>query len=56
MTYTNLFQLGSVATYTCNEGYIPDNTSIARTCTIDGWDGSEFFCKGIFYALINGHS
>ena len=49
--YTSLLQLGSVVTYTCNEGYIPDNTSTARTCTIDGWDGSEFFCKGIFFAL-----
>ena len=52
MFYTNLLQYGSVATYTCNEGYIPDNTSTTRTCTMDGWTGSEFFCRGIFFALL----
>ena len=48
--YTSLLQYGSVASYTCDEGYVPDNTSITRTCTMNGWNGSEFFVE--VYSLL----
>ena len=44
--YTNLFRLGSVATYTCNEGYMQANPGTTQTCTVNGWSGSSFTCTG----------
>ena len=41
--YTNLFLIGSVATFTCNEGYVSNNR--IQVCTTDGWSGSDFTCQ-----------
>ena len=46
INYTSLLQLGSIATYTCNEGYTPDNTNALQICTVNGWSGSNFTCTG----------
>ena len=51
--YTSLLQYGSVATYICYEGFIPDNTSTTRTCTANGWSGYEFLCRGKCFNLLN---
>ena len=54
--YTSLLQYGSVATYICYEGFIPDNTSTTRTCTANGWSGYEFLCRGKCFNLLNDNS
>ena len=43
--YTEQFQIGSVASYTCDVGFEPgDGTT--QICTLNGWSGSDFTCKG----------
>ena len=40
---------GSTATYTCNDGFELEGTSVA-TCGSDGeWSGNRPFCSGIQY-------
>ena len=52
VNFTEQFQIGSVASYTCNEGYIPDDTSRTRTCTMDGWSGSNFTCRSKMFMFL----
>ena len=38
--------VGSQANYSCNEGYVPNDTT-TRVCQADGqWSGSEPTCEG----------
>lgn len=41
---------GSVATYTCNEGYNLKGES-SRTCTTSGWSGKEPSCESEYIVI-----
>lgn len=48
VSYTAAQRVGSVATYTCNEGagyILPLGTPTQRTCALNGWSGSSPTCQ-----------
>ena len=46
ITYSDRFAPGSVATFTCNEGFRLDPPCTnTRSCTMDGWTGFNYTCE-----------
>ncbi len=50
VSFTSTLQ-GSIATYTCNEGFTIDTFPASRICLQTGWSGSEPQCTSKHYSI-----
>ena len=47
LALSNRTIFGSVAEYSCNDGFLLEGDTTTRLCTSDGWTGSEPTCRGM---------